>query len=112
MTSSPPASDRDIASEVDPLDIETFLERIETFMIEAIRRDVVLETRITEIQDLMREQNTLNNATETARQEERRRRNSWRGWGKWIALGFLALVLDNLLGVVSLGFAICWHKRK
>ncbi|TGO76265.1 hypothetical protein BELL_0165g00110 [Botrytis elliptica] len=103
MASSSPATGGGIGSEDDTS--EENLRRIETLMIEAIRR-------ITEIQELMREQNILNSATETARQEERRRRNGCGGWGKWIALGFLALLVDNILGAISLGVAIYWHDKK
>ncbi|TGO16693.1 hypothetical protein BTUL_0025g00480 [Botrytis tulipae] len=73
----------------------------------------IFGNRITEIQELMRVQNNLHEAAETARQEERRRRrNSWIGWGKWIVLGLLALVLDNVLGAISLGVATYWHNKK
>ncbi|KAF7891898.1 hypothetical protein EAF00_008200 [Botryotinia globosa] len=72
----------------------------------------IFGNRITEIQELMRAQNNLHGAAETAGQEERRRRNSWIGWGKWIVLGLLALVLDNILGAISLGFAVYWHNKK
>ncbi|KAF7891281.1 uncharacterized protein EAF02_001606 [Botrytis sinoallii] len=105
MASSSPATGGDIALEDDTSD--------EKWVSEAYRDvDDRSQSQTALGPEIMREQNILNSATETARQEERRRRNSCGGWGKWIALGFLALVLDNIIGAISLGFAIYWHNKK